>query len=155
MSLKAGSAGSESGGSVVESLGGEHNVSGRSSAYGDTGHEPTTTTLREGAAALPSTMQVRLLTVVVAELVRGSWYRLRLGSGCLTWSSWSVFPGSSQANSYCIYKFICKLLLFSFLLHTFKGTNEQQKYIKKKKNLFEFDFVVLVMCIIIHLNVSS
>ena len=58
--LKAGSAGSESGGSVVESLGGEHNVSGRSSAYGDTGHESASTTLREGAAALPSTMQVRL-----------------------------------------------------------------------------------------------
>lgn len=32
---QAGSAGSESGGSGVESITGEHNVSGRSSAYGD------------------------------------------------------------------------------------------------------------------------
>lgn len=47
---------------MVESLGGEHNVSGRSSAYGDTGHESSSTTLREGATALPSTMQVSFFT---------------------------------------------------------------------------------------------
>jgi E3 ubiquitin-protein ligase UBR4 len=38
--LQGGSAGSESGGSGVDSITGEHNVSGRSSAYGDNVQEP-------------------------------------------------------------------------------------------------------------------
>lgn len=63
----AGSAGSESGGSVVESLGGEHNVSGRSSAYGDTGHETGSAGLREGAAALPATLQGELVEEELPE----------------------------------------------------------------------------------------
>lgn len=45
----------------MESLGGEHNVSGRSSTYGDTGHETTTATLREGTATLPAAMQVNVV----------------------------------------------------------------------------------------------
>lgn len=46
---------------MVESLGGEHNVSGRSSTYGDTGHETTTATLREGTTTLPTAMQVNVV----------------------------------------------------------------------------------------------
>jgi hypothetical protein len=38
--VQGGSAGSESGGSGVDSITGEHNVSGRSSAYGDNMQEP-------------------------------------------------------------------------------------------------------------------
>lgn len=38
--MQGGSAGSESGGSGVDSITGEHNVSGRSSAYGDNMQEP-------------------------------------------------------------------------------------------------------------------
>lgn len=38
--VQGGSAGSESGGSGVDSITGEHNVSGRSSAYGDNVQEP-------------------------------------------------------------------------------------------------------------------
>lgn len=42
----------------MESLGGEHNVSGRSSAYGDTGQESGAAALRDGVSALPTTLQV-------------------------------------------------------------------------------------------------
>ncbi|KFM56803.1 E3 ubiquitin-protein ligase UBR4, partial [Stegodyphus mimosarum] len=53
---QGGSAGSESGGSGVESIMGEHNVSGRSSAYGDTVPESITTGARSetSSVGLPS-----------------------------------------------------------------------------------------------------
>ncbi|XP_013777424.1 E3 ubiquitin-protein ligase UBR4-like isoform X2 [Limulus polyphemus] len=54
---QGGSAGSESGGSGVDSITGEHNVSGRSSAYGDNVHESTTTGARSetSSVGVPST----------------------------------------------------------------------------------------------------
>lgn len=54
---QGGSAGSESGGSGVDSIMGEHNVSGRSSAYGDTVPESTTTGARSetSSVGVPST----------------------------------------------------------------------------------------------------
>lgn len=50
--LKGGSAGSESGGSGVESITGEHNVSGRSSAYGDNIQEVINTVSRSDTSSL-------------------------------------------------------------------------------------------------------
>ncbi|XP_066149479.1 E3 ubiquitin-protein ligase UBR4 isoform X2 [Euwallacea fornicatus] len=54
---QGGSAGSESGGSGVESITGEHNVSGRSSAYGDDTNVPRTTETSSGIASAQAVEQ--------------------------------------------------------------------------------------------------
>lgn len=55
MAFQGGSAGSESGGSGVESITGEHNVSGRSSAYGDNIQEAISTVSRSDTSSLAAT----------------------------------------------------------------------------------------------------
>ncbi|KAJ8985586.1 hypothetical protein NQ317_015077 [Molorchus minor] len=53
---QGGSAGSESGGSGVESITGEHNVSGRSSAYGDNMQEAITLVSRSDTSSIANTV---------------------------------------------------------------------------------------------------
>ncbi|XP_076048949.1 E3 ubiquitin-protein ligase-like protein poe isoform X2 [Oratosquilla oratoria] len=64
---QAGSGGSESGGSGVESFAGEHNVSGRSSAYGDPTPDSATASGRDGATIVPAPLQGEALEEEVLE----------------------------------------------------------------------------------------
>lgn len=57
---QGGSAGSESGGSGVESITGEHNVSGRSSAYGDNMHEMTVVS-RSDTSSTPNVLNLTIV----------------------------------------------------------------------------------------------
>lgn len=69
---QGGSAGSESGGSGVESITGEHNVSGRSSAYGDNMQEAINIVSRSETSSLANTnyqVSFKLLLKMFVQLL--------------------------------------------------------------------------------------
>lgn len=103
--VQGGSAGSESGGSGVDSITGEHNVSGRSSAYGDNVQEPLVGARSETSSlGAPAGFQVcvYIIELLQREFIITVWNKILVGNMHPSRGVPSILPGSSPVTGLAV-----------------------------------------------------